>query len=762
MGIRWSAMMGNKIYFQGTAKDEDYLYRLKAIKPANVDIRLNLSTPSILTEVKMKAQQLGTNQIAVTNHTVLKMLLEKDKCSLDDYAGSIIDKMGCEWLILNPLEHLVTVPYGKFLAQRYLSKFWAEEKWLPVPEFTWNLFSPEHIEFWLGAAENALFITIDIETLRDDPDRVMTCVGFTIVEINLDGKLELTTVTVPLYPDGQTGEHDLEFNLAFIRAMCDTTPGKVLQNGKYDIAYLLRWNCPIRNYAGDTKTLFNSWYSELPKRLDFITAFCVRKVQFWKDENVGIGLQHYKYNARDCFNTALSWIGMLLEVPEYAVDNFKHKFPLLYPSILTEHTGIKIDPVAKDAIAKQLRSEQDAARQSLRTMVGCKSYNPGSWQQTLRVWEILGCADVKSTDDAHRNTVADRHPLNAIITQQIKIYREASKAAGSYADKDFTWLGRCYYALDPDATDTARNSSQESAFWIGLNIQNIPVAEEGELNIKDMFIADDGFELGECDYAQNETWYQAYTSGDPALCAAIEDRSRDFHAHNAEKFFGVVYDTVVRTTKDEATGTYHHKTIDKPLRNLSKRPNHGAAYNMTAPVLLDTMGIKKVREAKALLKLPYAWTPKQVCQHLLNTFDKTYPVVRGENYERIKSLVESSGILVGPTGWTRRCFSNPTKDKRAMNMYAAHNSQSPAAIVLDKCYLKVFNEVWRNWPRDFKLGPQIHDSIFFQNRKGYSWLGERVARAMDYSLPVKDIFGKVRILRVPTDLKMGGYRWSDL
>jgi hypothetical protein len=46
--------------------------------------------------------------------------------------------------------------------------------------------------------------------------------------------------------------------------------------------------------------------------------------------------------------------------------------------------------------------------------------------------------------------------------------------------------------------------------------------------------------------------------------------------------------------------------IAKDLRDLSKRTNHGANYNMGGSVMLDTMGPKRVAQAKLVLKLPIA------------------------------------------------------------------------------------------------------------------------------------------------------------
>jgi hypothetical protein len=183
---------------------------------------------------------------------------------------------------------------------------------------------------------------------------------------------------------------------------------------------------------------------------------------------------------------------------------------------------------------------------------------------------------------------------------------------------------------------------------------------------------------------------------------------------------------------------------------------------MGAQVMLDTMGIENVLRAKRLLNLPYSYSLLDVTQYLLDKYAKTYHVVKGPWYEKCKSDVSGSNMLVGPTGWTRYCFGNPLKNKRDLNRYVAHPPQSLNAQTLNKAYMKVFYEVWMPNQNDFRLGPQIHDSIHFQYRIGRKDLALKVKEKMEMDIPVKDTFGKVRVLRVPVDLKGEHVRWGSL
>ena len=176
--------------------------------------------------------------------------------------------------------------------------------------------------------------------------------------------------------------------------------------------------------------------------------------------------------------------------------------------------------------------------------------------------------------------------------------------------------------------------------------------------------------------------------------------------------------------------------------------------------MLDTMGIRKVLEAQRLLKLPMYLTPKQVCEHLLESFAKTYPIVARDYPNWVTATVLATRKLVGATGWTRYCFKNPQLDKRARNAYVAHNPQSLNAMTLNKAFLKVFYNVWIPNKENFKLYGQIHDSILFGYRKGHEYLAQQVADNMVFPVPVTDLIGTTRELVVPVDLKIGLTRWS--
>lgn len=732
------------ILLQVTNDDIPYLPYLKSILKGH-NVHLNSEVPLTLYEVAQRCKAKSCRSIATTNPRILQKLLKKhgEKLpSMDDYAGSIIEHLDLEWLILNPIEHVLTTRAGNFLFTRYFSKLLDPDSWFKTSPFTWEIANASTITTLYNRFLTANLCSIDIETVQEN--LAITCVCYCGVWFNPDGTFTTHCIVLPM---------DEEFFVAWMIKFNLLPCPKIFQNGKYDNAYFLRYGAPVHNYLFDTLNQFHCWFSELPKRLDFIASFVLRVFQFWKDESAATNREdYYRYNAKDGWATANAFLAIISEWPEYAKRNYLQEFPLAFPCIVAEATGIKLDKAARDELKKTETAAWTKRLAEIQVMVDTPNFNPNSWQQVQKLWEVFGCGKIKGTGKIARDKVANAHPLNGVICKAIGSHREQTKLIGSYLKDSVEYRGRVMYKLDPTGTDTFRLASAEHHYWLGLQIQNIPRDKKDAGSIKDLFITDDGFLWGEGDYEQAESRDTAYLSGDKALIEAVNS-PKDFHAANAERFFGVPYANIIGPDGE---------TIDKELRDLAKRPNHGANYNMTAPVLMDTMGIKNVIRAKELLKLPPLWSLIRVCDHLMQVFDKTFPVVRGDYYRFLIKCVKETRMLVGPTGLTRFCFGNPDKSKPDLNAYAAHPSQSLNAATLNKAWLNVFYNVWLPNHRNFKLIAQIHDSILFQYRIGHEYLIPAVKKCMLMTIMVTDTYGIQRPLTVPVAMKAGATRWSKI
>jgi len=740
-------MEHQRLLFLGTPEDQSYLPYLKPLvggKPAKV----LLNEPSTLAEVYIYCRSVGITGVISTSPKYLKLLvndlsgntLSVKNPSIDNYQGSLFKRDGLEIVFTAPLKQLVTVPYGKHIAQRFISKLISPDTWLQCPEFNWCILDHSNIEQVFDAYKDCYALAVDIETIKDPLG--IRCIGYTALFISETGEVTTHTAVLPI---------DSMWAVAWMRKFnWEIKSRKVFQNGKYDLAYLSMYNAVPYNYCWDTANLFHSWYSEMPKDLGFITSYLVRDSIYWKDLAETTDLhEYYKYCGLDTYGTVLSFLAATVEMPAYAWGNYLAEIQLVYACHHCEMTGIPRDLDKLKEVQAEYEGKIADKTKSLENMLGTKGFNSNSPKQVAQLLRVLGCADIaqESTDEKSLRKAAFRHPLNNRIIDTILDLRKYRKLVSTYLTVGKEHKGVILYSLNPHATDTGRLASKEHHFWCGLQLQNIPRGKA----VKQTLVAPEGWRIAECDLKQAETWDTAYISGEPTMIAAV-NADYDFHSMNAASFFGVPYESIYIEEL--------HQVINKALRDLAKRVNHGANYNMGPAVLVDTMGLIKIYEAKRLLNLPKSWQPIDVATYLFNQFHVRYSRLRPVYYEGVKRDVMTTNLLVGATGWTRYCFSDPTKSKTALNAYIAHGPQSLNAQTVNKGFIKCHRELSMNEainPRGalFKLLGQIHDSILFMFREGHEYFAEEVRKRMEIPVTVKGYDGVVRTFTVPADIKAG-------
>ena len=305
-----------------------------------------------MADMQLICQKLGAEAVICSSASILTLVLEAQydynppsnrvAITLDDYAGSILDLHpiggsipGREFLVVNPLEHLLTTATGEFLFNRYISKLTNKSKWYPQTTFKWETLdvnNPARCEELLAIFASASLISDDIETAIGDPIRRITVAGFCAYT-----KADHSTLSLVI-----------PFNSveawSWAKRFAELPVRKVFQNGLYDNLYKARWNCLPSHWFWDTQSLFHCWYSELPKRLDFVTAFAIRKVRFWKDDAASGNLHdYYRYNALDTWATVNACLSLVYEMPDWALTNYTQEFPLHFPALQCNLEGLAMD-----------------------------------------------------------------------------------------------------------------------------------------------------------------------------------------------------------------------------------------------------------------------------------------------------------------------------------------------------------------------------------------------------------------------------------
>jgi DNA polymerase I-like protein with 3'-5' exonuclease and polymerase domains len=747
----------------GTIDDADHQHRLATLTVGQqVSWKSELRTPLTITEIEGKCQKAGVSGIVCSNQEFLQKLLyaqadflppnNRRGVTLDDYQGSLLytPNLRLPVVFINPLMNLITVPCAQAAATRFVSKLTKPESFYKATKFTWVLATPEILEEYYSRWEKeAALISCDIETPIDNPYRTVNCVGY-----------------CAYFPQTHTTEclvipFDSLYNLAWIRKFNLLPQGKVFQNGLYDNLYFQRFDAAVYAWLHDTQHLFHSMYSEFPKRLDFITAYALRDIRYWKDDGKSGNLQdYYRYNAKDCWATLNSYLALLLLAEPYAIRNYLKEFPLVFPCHHAELEGLKIDSERMATVKAQKEQSVTVREADFQKLIAAPNFNLNSPAQVKNLFKVLGVGGLPTTGAADMLKAQAAHPLNNRVLSELVAIKKEKKLLSTYFVDGKFWNGRLYYKLNPAGTDTGRLASSESSFWCGLQIQNIPRGD----SVKQCIIADPGWLLCEIDKAQSEARCVAYLSGEEALIELVES-SHDYHSWNASAFFGVPYEMIY----DEA----NHKQLNKQLRDLAKRTNHGANYNMGEGVMLDTMGPKAVSSAKVTLGLK--GTLRQVCRHLLDVYERTYPKVKGLWYDSIIKEVSLTGRIVSARGWTRIFFGRPSRQNKPMlNAAVAHPPQNLSVDIINEEFYNVWRaSVYNSYYKDgveiqmplrnvIRIKAQIHDSIFFQYRQDRPDAPKIVESIMDTRVQIKGADGVTRTMFIPSDISAGKIRWSEL
>lgn len=735
------------------------------------------ATPMTLSEIGVKCEKANITGIMLANPAILHRALAAlpdfreppttKQITLDDYQGSLINIKGIPTVVLNPPEHVMTTHYGAFVFTRFIEKLTKPDDWFPQTKFVWELANESSIERLYSLFKtSARLIAVDVETPKpDDWRHTVNCISFTGY---FPADHSSLSIVIPFTST---------YWLTWIRKFLELPTAKALQGGQYDAVRLLRFGAPIFNWLWDTLNLFHSYYSELPKRLDFVTAFSVRTVRYWKDDGKSGDLEeYYRYNALDGWATLNALLSLVHELPQWAINNYLQEFPLNFPCIHCEIEGWRVDADRFMKVKNEQTNISDRKLRSVQTMLGAPNYNPGSWQQNRKLFAVLGCADIgitkwvsgrptfqQSTNEASMKKAEYRHPLNARIIGDVREYKKSTKLVSTYCDETKIWQfsptnWRLFYRINPAGTDTARLASSESSFWLGYQIQNV---KRGP-TIKQYLIADKRWKLADPDLEQSEARCTFYLAGEEKGIALVES-GKDYHCFNAELFFGYKYEELW-DEKAKKCRTPEAKYIrDEP----AKRTNHGANYNMTGGTMLDTMGPKAVAKVKGLLVskgLIAAHTVlKDVCTYCLSQYAKTYPRVKGLYYATTIKQIELTKKLVSPLGWTRHFFGDPRNDKHYLNATVAHGPQNLSVGVINRGFYRIWWESLYGKLRGvLRIKAQIHDSIPFQYREDAEWVVGAVKDLVRIPVEVKGADGKTRTMVIPVGMSYGKDRWSEL
>jgi len=450
-------------------------------------------------------------------------------------------------------------------------------------------------------------------------------------------------------------------------------------------------------------------FKEMVKKGETFANVDIELASFYASEDAWITYKLYFKLENSIDNMGLSHLKNELRDVEY---------PFINILISMEQKGIKIDTLKLKSLQDLLSSKLDDLTNDIYRLSG-REFNIKSTKQLgVILFEELGLKGGKrtktgySTNEKVLSSLINKHEVISKILE----YRAMQKLLSTYTspllklakeDKD----SRIYTSFIQTGTATGRLSSKDP------NLQNIPVRSKLGREIRDAFVAKEGYKLLGIDYSQIELRLLAHFSKDKALMEAFEN-DLDIHKTTAIKLFG----------EENA----------KEKRAVAKSINFGILYGMGAKKLSDELKIT-TREAR------------EIIENYFNSF----PTVKSF-LEKIQDEVKRDGFV--ETILKRRRFfdyegANGMQKSAFMRESINTVFQGSASDLIKLSMLKIEKKI-KDENIDGAMLLQIHDELIFEIKD---------SKIDEVALEFKSIMEKIYKLNVPLKCSVNiGNSWGDL
>ena len=418
----------------------------------------------------------------------------------------------------------------------------------------------------VGALSSATMISFDVETTSTDAMQA-DLVGLGVAWAPGEAAYVPTGHKVGEQLDWQTVRNALQPFFA------DASIPKVAHNAKYDLTVCLRHGLAVEGAIHDTMTM--AWMLD-PGRRDLGLKAQASVELGWNmteiSELIGSGRKQITMD-EVAIEAAAPYCGADVDatIRLYPILEKRLKDADLWDlylkveePLLPVLTSMEMDGVLLDTELLAEMSERFAARlveleTELFALAGSE-FNLRSTQQLSQVlFEDLNfpTKGLRRTKSGNISTAAStledlaeragdltetQHRVLDIILED----RQLEKLRGTYVDALPALInpqtGRVHTSYNQTGAVTGRISSSNP------NLQNIPIRTEVGREIRQAFIAQEGWVLASADYSQVELRVLAHVAGEEALIAAFQ-ADQDIHAATASRLFDVPIDEVDRTQR---------------------------------------------------------------------------------------------------------------------------------------------------------------------------------------------------------------------
>ncbi len=472
---------------------------------------------------------------------------------------------------------------------------------------------------------------------------------------------------------------------------------KVIQNIKFELNFLKKYNINISNHLYDT--MLASYVKNpaskhgLKQQASYHLKYDMQpiedligtgKSQITMDKvNIEAAAQYAAADAKSTLELGRFYTERLDELEKKILMDIE--IPLVPVLAQMERTGVCLD---LDYL-KSLSEELEVNIQKIEAEIFGYSGLPFNINSPKQVGDVLferlnlskkpkKTKTGYSTSAKVLESLKDEHPIVNLLLE----HRHLSKLKSTYIDALPALVnpatGRVHTSFNQTITSTGRLSSSNP------NLQNIPIKTELGNRIRAAFVPTDKESevILSADYSQIELRLLAHYSQDPTLIDAYKN-NKDIHSTTAASVFDVPMEEV---TKD--------------MRRKAKAVNFGIIYGQSNYGLAESLGIKP-KEAKEIIEKYFA----------------TYPNIKAFMDGTIAQAHEKGYVttLYGRKRYLQDELSSRNRSIREFAERAAINAplQGTAADLIKIAMIKLHKELISS-KLNAKLILQVHDELVLE------------------------------------------------
>ena len=403
----------------------------------------------------------------------------------------------------------------------------------------------------------------------------------------------------------------------------------------------------------------------------------------------------------------------------------KIEMPLEHVLADMELNGVAVDTAVLKKLSERVNADIQSVTKRIYKEAG-QEFNissPTQLREILFEKMVIPTLGIKKGKTGLSTSADELEKLRGLhpVIDDIMHYRELAKLQNTYIDVLPTLInkktGRIHTTFNQAVTATGRLSSSEP------NLQNIPIRTELGREIRNTFIAEEGYELISADYSQIELRIVASLAEDKKMMEIFQ-KDEDIHTATAAVIHGISLDKVT-----------------KEIRRTAKEVNFGVLYGMGPHGLASRTGISYA-EAKIFIEKYF------------------------EQFSGVKKYIDRTLAFTKKEGYCETLFgrrrylpelnsSNFQLRSAAERMAVNHPVQGTAADLMKMAMIKVHEELTKKYNHDqIKLTLQVHDELVMEIKK------ELVKEVVP---KVKELMESVVTLRVPVKVDVGsGKHWGAI